>query len=131
MNLKAFIEAPRHHAWGGVDGDDCMTLLATWVAEITGVDPAASLRGTYRDREGADAIIAEAGGMVPLVERLVLPSLCRRVQLPADGDIAVVAGPDGHEAGAIRFGPLWAMMSLRGVMAKRWDAKAIWRPIHA
>lgn len=131
MKIKAFLDAPRRYRWGGVGGDDCVTFMAAWGIELTGRDAMAALRGTYAGKDAAYAIVAADGGMVPLVDRLFSQIGARRVQIPEDGDIAIVTERDGHEVGAIRFGPLWAMMSPHGVIAKAWPAKAVWRLPHA
>lgn len=49
---------------------DCAMLIADWVWCLTGSDPAAALRGTYRSASGWRSHIDAAGGLVALVDRL-------------------------------------------------------------
>lgn len=135
MNLETFIRAPRRWQWGGMPvivdgtplpGEDCTTFVASWVQEVSGVDPATDLRGTYATAEGANAIVDRAGGIVCLIGGRIEPLGWFRTNEPHDGDIGVIAavsGVDGllKEIPAIRFGPLWAVMSPRGSMAKKLD----------
>lgn len=146
MNVETFIRLPRLWQWGGtpvtfsVDGcptpfagEDCTTYIASWVQAVSGVDPAADLRGTYWTAEDANAIVANAGGIVELVGGRIEPLGWRRAVEPKDGDIGIVAavsGVDGllKEIPAIRFGPLWSVMAPRGSMTKKLDWTGVaWR----
>lgn len=135
MNLEFFIRAPRLWRWGGmpvivdgnpVPGEDCTTFVASWVQQVSGVDPAADLRGTYSTAEDANAIVATAGGIVALIGGRVEPLGWCRSKSPADGDIGIVVAVSGvdltiKEIPAIRFGPLWAVMAPRGSIVKSLD----------
>lgn len=142
MTLVEYIRLPHQWQWGYCD---CTLFPADWVVEATAVrsidadgksivavpgkDPGADLRGTYFDAAGAEAVLRAAGG----VERLVGAKLgalgFQRVQGPRDGDIGIVRALTGIEPGAlsvkdipaIKFGPLWAVMSARGPMVKKLD----------
>lgn len=146
MNLEDFIRLPRLWQWGGttvsfvVDGiakpfrgEDCTTYPASWVYEIAGTDPAEDLRGTYSTAEGANTIVAASGGICSLVARRIEPLGWQRVDEPRDGDIGIVeavSGVDGllKQIPAIRFGPLWSVMALRGSMTKKLDWTGVaWR----
>jgi hypothetical protein len=67
---------------------DCCLFAADWVLALTGVDYAAALRGTYADDESALAIIQAAGGIVPLVSRLVGEPIA--VSLAQRGDVVAI-----------------------------------------
>nr|WP_314094236.1 hypothetical protein [uncultured Shinella sp.] len=135
MDIKAFLSLPHRFRWGGVGGDDCMTFCATWVAERTGIDPAALLRGTYSTKAGAHAVMKAAGGPLAFMAAHLSNAGASRTDAPQDGDIALVrmlAGerPDDvvvAEVGAIRFGPSWASISPAGVIARRAEMVAAWR----
>lgn len=135
MDIKAFMALPHRFRWGGEGGDDCMTFPATWVLHVLGIDPAEGLRGTYRTRSEAHAIMENAGGPLAFMGGKLLPLGCKRVQVPGDGDIGLVrmlAGEDAAsiamtDVGAIRFGPAWAAISPIGVVAQRAEPVAIWR----
>ena len=131
MNLKNFLLLPHEFKFGGWMGEDCTTFCASWVRECTGVDPAASFRGTYGSIKSANALIKAHGGMVALYEDKLAALGFRRTETPLDGDIGVVTAPSGidhiiKEIGSIRFGPLWAVMAQRGVVAKKLDHVAAW-----
>ncbi|MFA1625235.1 hypothetical protein ACDY96_21335 [Rhizobium mongolense] len=59
MNIHEFLALPHRFLWGGMGGDDCVMFCASWVADQTGIDPAAHVRGTYGDEEGAVAFVAK------------------------------------------------------------------------
>ncbi len=146
MNLETFIRLPRLWQWGGtpvtcdvngvqapLPGEDCTTFPASWVRAVCGVDPAADLRGTYSTAEEANAIVADAGGIVSLVGGRVEPLGWQRCDDLADGAIGIVSAVSGVDQSvkdipAIRFGPLWIVMGMRGAMAKNlgWTGWA-WR----
>ncbi|MER8959296.1 hypothetical protein [Mesorhizobium sp. M0701] len=136
MTLEQYIRLPHRWRWGGMGGEDCTTFCAAWVAAVTGKDPAAELRGTYVDADGAGAVLRAAGGVERLVGSRLAALGLHRVQRPQDGDIGIVSAMTGFDAAgmvvkhipAIRFGPLWAVMSARGPMVKKldWTGKA-WR----
>lgn len=112
--LAAFIDARRYapFAWGT---NDCATLAADAVLELTGVDPMASLRGTYGTEDEADGVISAAGGLEALADSLAaaaglgacLPLFAQRGDVVlvehgnilalgvVTGDAVAVPGPDG------------------------------------
>lgn len=131
MNIHEFLALPHRFRWGGMGGDDCIMFCASWVADQTGVDPAAHVRGTYGDEEGALAFVAKSGGLIPMIDGGVKPLGYQRTDAPETCDIGVVLAPsafDGRikEIGAIRFGPLWAMLGPSGVRAKPYEFVAAW-----
>lgn len=76
---------------------DCCMWAADAVNAITGVDPAASLRGTYHTRDEAHAVITARGGMEQMIDTLCTsvglvpwnPALAQR------GDVVLLAPHDG------------------------------------
>lgn len=94
---------------------DCCTLACDIVELLTGVDPMASLRGRYHDEAGAEALLAEAGGLADLAARLAReaglgschPAFAQRGDVAlvehgnalalgvVAGDAVAVAGPEG------------------------------------
>jgi hypothetical protein len=132
MTLREFLALPHRFRWGGTGGDDCTTFCASWVAEQIGTDPAEQLRGTYRDEEGAHALLDASGGLVPFMASHLEPLGFVRTDTPTDGDVGVIAtlvgfGEHIKEIAAVRFGPLWATLGRRGVVAKKADFIASWR----
>lgn len=136
MTLQEYIRLPHRWQWGGMGGDDCTTFVAGWVEIATGKDPADDLRGTYVDADGANAILRAAGGCEALVGSKLAPLGFVSTQAPQDGDVGIVSTITGFDATgavvkeipAIKFGPLWAVMSTRGPMVKHleWTGVA-WR----
>jgi hypothetical protein len=132
MTLREFLALPHRFRWGGVGGDDCTTFCASWIEEFTGIDPIARLRGTYSTGDGAARLIAEAGGLIALAAGRIEPLGWRLTDSPADGDVGVILAPSGldqdvKQIAAVRFGPLWATLGPRGVVAKKADFVAAWR----
>ncbi|MER9056414.1 hypothetical protein [Mesorhizobium sp. M0910] len=136
MTLEEYIRLPHRWRWGGMGGEDCTTFCAGWVLARTGKDPAADLRGTYFDADGADAVLRAAGGVGALVGAKLGALGFQRVQQPHDGDIGIISAMTGFDAAGmvvkhipgIKFGPLWAVLSARGPMVKKldWTGRA-WR----
>ncbi|WP_438748415.1 DUF6950 family protein [Pararhizobium sp. O133] len=128
MELREFLALPHLFEWGGVVGDDCTTWCASWVRERIGIDPAASLRGTYSTELGAHRILKQAGGLVAFIDSHLLPLGFARTDTPSVGDIGVVR-PDGQptEIAAINFSKTWAMLSPGRVVAKRAELVTAWR----
>ena len=112
--LSDLVEARRNapFAWGS---HDCCLFAADAVLACTGQDPAADLRGAYATEAEAEAMLADAGGLLALLGRIhdqrgagaIPPALAQRgdtVLIPVGNDLAVgvvlgadvaVPGPDG------------------------------------
>jgi hypothetical protein len=135
MNIHEFLALPHYFRWGGVGGQDCMTFPAQWALVSVGVDPAEDLRGAYRTREQAHAIMKAHGGELEFMSRHLLRIGAKRVQHAETGDIGLIKATTGDTyddqadalIGAIRFGPLWACIHPGGVRATPAESIAIWR----
>lgn len=101
-------------------------LLANWVWRTTGTDPAPHLRGAYRTEAGWQAIIAEAGGLVPLIGGLADRAGLKPTEDPLPGDIGVVTMLNGA-TGAIRVARGWAAKGMTGITAEAAPMLAAWR----
>ncbi len=110
----------RQFRWGQ---HDCMLFAADWARALTGVDPAASLRGAYDSRCAAEILIERFGGHEALVGRLLEGSGWTRVAEPRAGNIGIVTvptrqHPNGGVAAAVctgRRGTSWALVTSRGL----------------
>lgn len=94
--LFAFIESRRtmSHAYGS---NDCCLFCADAILEMTGIDLAAGIRGTYSDKAGADAIVDEHGGLDSFVTSILgqpKGPLCAR-----QGDVALIHTRHGDAVG--------------------------------
>ena len=132
MKLKEWLELPHRFCWGGQGGDDCLMFCASWIEHVTGVDPVADFRGAYATEEEAHAIIDQHGGIVALVDEMAARGGFERTDAPQDGDVGIIVAPAGlggtlTQIGAIKFGPLWAVIGPAGVRAKRAECVAAWR----
>jgi len=139
--LSAFLAraAGEPHQWGQWD---CCMLLANWVRENTGVDPAADLRGTYHSEFGWRRILAREGAMVEVVRKRLLaagltetapgeairledvPEIIRGFRA---GDLAVVMIPSVGPTGAIFTGRGFAAKLDSGLMRVPAVPLAGWR----
>lgn len=124
MPLPAFLKecARRPFAPGT---HDCVLMACDWVKARTGTDPAAAWRGRYADRRGALRIIAQAGGMQPLVAGLMAGAGLEPTTDPLPGDVAVVV-ICGDTVGAIRTMSGWACCGPNGVVVAEADVLAAW-----
>lgn len=109
-------------AWGR---HDCCLWGADVVAAVAGVDPAASLRGTYASEANARALLAERGGLAALVTaelgQPVAPALAR------PGDLGLVDA-DGAQTLAVCLGARWAAPGLVGLaMLRAAHVSQAWR----
>lgn len=132
MTLHEFLRLPHRFRWGGIGGDDCTTFCARWIDYAIGIDPAFAFRGVYSDAEGAERILAKAGGIVAFADRHLGEVGFKRTDDPQTGDVGVIVAPSAlngefKHIAAIRFGPLWATLSPAGVCARRADFVAAWR----
>lgn len=135
MILRTFILRERKFAWGGVDGEDCMTLCASWIRESTGIDVVPHLRGLYSDAIGAHRLIERSAGIIPLAANLLEARGFTRTDLPTDGDVGIVLAPAGfagsdasiRQIAAIRFGKMWAAMGQGGVIVKPAECLVAWK----
>lgn len=138
MDIRDYVRMPTRFAWGGVDGEDCTTWCATYARLLTGLDPAQGFRGSYGDRQGALVLIARHGNLLGLVGPILSDHGWKRVQQPESGDMAIIHAVTGAIDGqpvygniaALRFGPLWSVMSEAGpsgVAERKARLIACWR----
>ena len=90
-------------AWGV---HDCALFACAGVAALTGIDPAAGLRGTYTSRFGATSVVLrEAGGFENLVERLAARHDMKEVppKRAQRGDLVLFDSQDGPALGQVHL----------------------------
>ncbi|TAU98170.1 hypothetical protein ELI38_20415 [Rhizobium leguminosarum] len=108
--LEAFIAENNTRAWRPGEVDCCM-FLASWAIWRGHPDPAAHLRGTYADEAGFRSIVAEAGGVVPVVQRCIENIGGCMVDRPKHGAVGVIGSHADitRQWGAIFNGERWLM----------------------
>lgn len=131
MKLRDWLELPHRFRWGGLGGDDCLMFCASWIAEVTGDDPAFDFRGSYSTEDEAKAILAAHGGTIAFVDFVTARAGIRRTDDPQSGDIGIIRAPSWlggavTEIGAIKFGPVWACLGPGGVVGKPAEFIAAW-----
>lgn len=125
-------EGARPVVWGI---NDCCLFVADWVAAVTGRDPGAAWRGTYRGERAAHRILSRGGGLLAVVAPSFDGVGLARTTDPLTGDIGVVVAPVAFRHGrlverpvaAVRVGRLWAVKSQSGVAAGEFATLAAWR----
>lgn len=112
MNLGEYLQSlgskRRHPA-----RHDCATLPCDWAVIQGFADPMAKWRDGYDTEQGAEQLIASAGGLLAMFEEGY-----RDVELrsgpPRRGDVAVISVL-GFEAGSIFTGERWVVVGERGI----------------
>ena len=103
---------------------DCCLWPADAVAAVTGIDPAAALRGTYATELEAQLVLRAAGGLRGLGDRLG-PRI--PVLTAGAGDIGV-ARCNGKPMGAVCAGEVWLVCALQGLIPLPLSAAVLaWR----
>jgi len=98
--------AVRPHEWGVFD---CMLMLADWVAEVRGFDPAADLRGTYGNPEVCPVGRRYRDNPEPILRAAFLPLPVTDAPMPGDVALVQMRGSP-FLFGAVRVdGRNWAM----------------------
>lgn len=108
--LDAFIAnlAQKPFCWRELN---CGLELADWWQVNHGVDPASDLRGAVIDATSAERLVAEHGGLVPMIEAIAARAGALRSPGGKPGDFGVI------EAGGVQY---CAIRSVTG----RWIVKA-------
>jgi len=125
--LPSFLTWANLQAWRPGDMDCCMC-LASWAIWLGHPDPAIDLRGTYKDEAGFQAIVAKAGGVVPVVSGCVDHIGGKRIDAPVQGAIGVVGSQFviDRQWGAIFDGYNWLVRAKSGFVAITAASLAIW-----
>jgi hypothetical protein len=110
--LNAFVEAKRERpfAWGE---NDCCLFAADCVLALTGIDPAASFRGSYSSALGSARLQAECGGVEQIADDAaalhgwpaIAPAFAQRgdlvsFEMPSGMAIGICLGKNAVFAGA-------------------------------
>lgn len=90
--------------------------IANWVRELSGTDPAVSLREAYSSKAEWEQIVAREGSLIALVGRLAIAAGLTEVAVSRLGDIGVVEVPKVGLAAAICAGRQWALKLDAGLM---------------
>ncbi len=127
-DLDAFIaaNAALPHEFGAVD---CSLVLADWAIANGHADAAAHLRGCYASEAECLAVIAAAGGVLPLVAACAATLGLVALDRAERGAIGVVGHPSKprRQWGAIFDGADWQVRLGEGFAAIKAAPIAIWR----
>lgn len=116
--FAALVEEAREKpfAWGS---HDCCLWAASATQALTGTDPAAHLRGTYRTGRAALHILEAIGGLEG-AGALTGPAI--PLGLATLGDVALVTWPDGIQSLAVRSMMTWMCAGEEGMVHLPLDA---------
>lgn len=118
IDLDAMIVATGDAPW--VWGrTDCTSWLAPHVEARLGGPVGAELRAAATDGRAARRLIIAHGGLIGLVDALLLPRGARRTSSPREGDVGVVAVTDGtgriRRIAALRRDECWIVRTGDGM----------------
>lgn len=119
MTLGEYLKAAAATPWTPAVHD-----CSAWPARWAGIP----LPDYSTDEEG-EALIAEAGGLVPLWQKHIGERL-QRVSIPLPGDVGVIRAisADGQaDVGAIWTGRRWAFLTPKGLACASAELVAVWR----
>lgn len=115
MDLDDFMAAHAALAWewGTVD---CSLVLADWAVANGHRDPGATLRGSYADELGWQAIVVKRGGLFPLVSDVCARAHFPIAAVPTRGVVGVIGAPHSalRQWGAIHDGETWLVRNPDG-----------------
>ncbi len=107
-------------------GMDCCLWPADWIEKATGIDPAASLRGTYRNGAGALRQIRRFGDFVTMWRVCMALSGFVTARRPVFGDVGVVQDAAGQTVAAIRLDEQWAAKGAGGLVMEDFAVIVAW-----
>ncbi len=111
------------HRWAGLPfiwGEtDCFLVCCDWIARVTGIDPAADLRGTYDSRGSAHRETGYLRDPIGSMDRYLRPCGFEQVKVRRPGDVALIVHreDDGRTSpfAALWLGEAWAVKGPDGV----------------
>jgi hypothetical protein len=101
MTLAQYLASVSNVRWK-VRDSDCGVFMADWIRELTGRDPIADIRGTYKnERQMLRIIRAEGGFEASCAVRLAAVGM-RETDAPKDGDVVNVMAPYAKRRGKVQ-----------------------------
>lgn len=125
-HLRAGMRAPFSRA----TGMDCCLWPCDWILACTGVDPAADMRGAYRNAAGAYRLIKRWGDFETMWRVHMALAGFNTTRRPARGDVGVVRDARGQTVAAIRTGARWAAKAERGLVSEDFHMIVAWSIPH-
>lgn len=131
LALAAFLRrsAGERFVWGG---RDCCLWAVEWIIEMRGVDPAASLRGTYDDARACARILAAYDGVVGIAREYFAAAGLAETDAPELGDVVAVRATDAKGRASDALGILTASAGRVackapiGITVAPWPIVAAW-----
>ena len=90
--LDDFLVRERGRRWSW-SHTNCALWVADWIRDVSGIDPAAGMRGRADSPESWKALLAAEGGFVPIIGHAMDCCGFERTQSPDRGDVAIVSVP--------------------------------------
>lgn len=124
------------HHYGGIEGHDCLTLVANLVLSFTGEDIAKQLRGRYKTKRGSIRILKRYGGDIivdGLWEKLSKEYGFEEIdpKFAKVGDVAILYSEEGNTLGMYVSGGRYIASSYPRkpsvIFSKREDVIRAWR----
>lgn len=106
--------------------NDCCFTTANWIRELTGIDPAADLRGTYGTESEARRIVARWGGFLTMWKVHMALAGFSETRAPIEGDVGVVRDAAGQIVSAIRVTDGWAAKTKGGLVIEEFAVLCAW-----
>lgn len=88
---------------------DCGATVDRWIVRIAGFSALAAAGRQLRNKEDAEALLAERGGLAVVVNRIMRAAGFRKTKTPQPGDVGLIisAAAGGHICPAIHAGKFW------------------------
>lgn len=131
--LVEFITEESQIPWSW-ETKNCGLWVSDWVERLTGVDPAAWLRGSATTAEGWQDFIKREGGFMPLVGWMMDSAGFARTGSPDIGDVGIVSAPIAISDRlpvvgticAIRGNATWVARGITGIHYQNFPLVTAW-----
>jgi hypothetical protein len=119
LGAQLYRWAGQPFAWGSCD---CVTVLADWVLQVRGFDPAADLRLTYGSAGECQRLTQFFSDPLAVFAPRLEPHGVMRTVAPVRGDLGItieVTAAGERPCGALCLGKFWVSKSENGIVAGR------------
>lgn len=124
--LAAHLQSAMRAPFSRASGMDCCLWPCDWILARTGVDPAAEMRGAYKNAAGAYRLIKRWGDFETMWRVHLALAGFNTTHRPVRGDVGVVRDAKGRTVAAIRTGHAWAAKAERGLVIEDFRMIVAW-----